>query len=56
MNKIKELRKKTKLSQSKFCTAMGNIPVQTLQQWESGRRNPPEYVIELIEKIVEQEF
>ena len=39
-DKIKELRKKTGLSQSKFSAKFG-IPVRTLQQWEQGISAPP---------------
>lgn len=45
---IKDLRATTGLSQAKFGEWL-NIPVRTLQDWESGRRTPPPYVVELIE-------
>ena len=47
MQTIQEIRKSTGLSQSKFC-ALLNIPVRTLQKWETGERSCPEYVVELI--------
>ncbi len=43
-DRIKELRKKTGLSQSKFSAKFG-IPVRTLQQWEQGISAPPEYLV-----------
>ncbi|WP_049962527.1 helix-turn-helix domain-containing protein [Oribacterium sp. FC2011] len=49
--KIKELRKKTGLSQSKFSAKFG-IPVRTLQQWEQGISAPPEYLIRMMEYIM----
>ena len=47
MQTIKEIRQSTGLSQTKFCEAL-NIPRRTLQDWEQGLRNCPEYVAELI--------
>lgn len=51
---IKELRNKTKLSQTQFAKRF-NIPVATLRDWEQGRRKPPDYVIEMINKILNLE-
>ena len=53
--RIKELRKRTGLSQTKFSNEYG-IPVRTIQERESGRRNPPEYVLNLLEKNIENEL
>ena len=50
-DKIKELRKKTGLSQSKFSAKFG-IPVRTLQQWEQGISSPPEYLIRMMAYIM----
>ena len=50
-DKIKELRKKTGLSQSKFSAKFG-IPVRTLQQWEQGISAPPEYLIRMMAYIM----
>ena len=47
MQTIKEIRLSTGLSQSKFCEALG-IPIRTVQDWEQGKRQCPEYVAELI--------
>lgn len=47
MQTIKEIRQSTGLSQAKFC-GMLNIPKRTLQDWEQGLRQCPEYVVELI--------
>jgi DNA-binding XRE family transcriptional regulator len=49
--KIKELRKKTGLSQSKFSAKFG-IPVRTLQQWEQGISAPPEYLVRMMVYIM----
>ena len=50
-DRIKELRKKTGLSQSKFSAKFG-IPVRTLQQWEQGISAPPEYLVRMMEYIM----
>ena len=45
---IKELRASTGLSQAKFAKLL-EIPTRTIEDWESGRHKPPEYVIKLID-------
>ena len=50
-DKIKELRKGTGLSQSKFAAKFG-IPVRTLQQWEQGISAPPEYLVRMMAYIM----
>ena len=52
--RIKELRKKTGLSQSKFSAKFG-IPVRTLQQWEQGVSAPPEYLVRMMAYIMQLE-
>lgn len=47
MQTIKEIRQSTGLSQGKFSEAL-NIPKRTVQDWEQGQRQCPEYVAELI--------
>ena len=54
MKTIKEIREATGLSQSKFCSAL-NIPLRSLQKWETGERSCPEYVVELIAYRVEHD-
>ena len=54
MEKIKELRKQTGMSQSQFATYF-DIPVRTLQDWEQERRQPPEYLSKLIERLLRYE-
>ena len=48
---LKQLRKKTGLSQSKFSAKFG-IPVRTLQQWEQGISAPPEYLVRMMAYIM----
>ncbi|MBR5348677.1 MAG: helix-turn-helix domain-containing protein [Lachnospiraceae bacterium] len=53
-DRIKELRKETGLSQSKFSAKFG-IPVRTLQQWEQGISAPPEYLVRMMAYIMQLE-
>lgn len=48
---IKELRSKTGLSQKKFADKF-EIPVASLQNWETERTAPPPYVIFMIKSIL----
>ena len=45
---IKEIRESTGMSRKDFSEHTG-IPVRTLEDWEAGRRTPPEYIPRLIE-------
>ena len=45
---IKQLREITGLTQQKFGERF-KIPLRSVQNWESGQRQPPEYVPRLIE-------
>ncbi len=44
---IRELREGTGMSRKEFSEYTG-IPVRTLEDWEAGRRTPPEYIPRLI--------
>ena len=45
---IRELRESIGLGRKAFSEHTG-IPVRTLEDWEAGRRTPPEYIPRLIE-------
>ncbi|NBH15373.1 helix-turn-helix domain-containing protein [Lachnospiraceae bacterium] len=47
---IQELRYKTNLSQKQFSEYF-EIPIRTVQEWEQGRRKPPDYISKLLERI-----
>ena len=47
INIIKQLRESIGLSRKEFSAHVG-IPVRTLEDWEAGRRTPPEYIPRLI--------
>jgi transcriptional regulator with XRE-family HTH domain len=51
---IKELRLSTRMTQREFAGYF-NIPLRTIENWETGKRNPPEYVAELIRYKIEKE-
>lgn len=51
---MKELREMTKMTQKEFGDYL-NIPLRTIQNWETGHRTPPEYVVELIEYKLKKE-
>ena len=46
--KITELREEAGENRKEFSIHTG-IPVRTLEDWEAGRRTPPEYIPRLIE-------
>lgn len=51
---VKELRNQLGLSQSQFA-AKFHIPVDNIQNWEQGRRRPLDYVVYLIQRVIELE-
>lgn len=51
---IKELRELTGLSQQAFSDKY-EIPKRTIEDWEGGRRKPPEYVVKLLERVVKED-
>ena len=46
--KIRKVRNQTGLSRKDFSMHIG-IPLRTIEDWEAGRRRPPEYIPRLIE-------
>lgn len=51
---IIDLRKETELSRKAFAEHFG-IPLRTIEDWEAGRRTPPEHVPRLIKYPIEFE-
>lgn len=47
MHRVVEERHRLRLSQRKFSELLG-IPTRTIEDWEVGRRTPPEYVVRLL--------
>ena len=52
---IKEIRNYIGLSQKSFSEKY-KIPKRTVEDWEAGRRTPPEYVISLLERVVKEDI
>ena len=52
---VKELREQSRMTQAEFSKFL-NIPIRTIQEWEQGRRTPPDYVVELIRYKVEADI
>lgn len=46
-DRIRKLREQSKMSRREF-SAYTHIPVRTLEDWETGRRTPPEYIPRLL--------
>ena len=55
VNKILQIRKRTGLSQAKFCEKY-EIPKRTLENWEQGSRECPEYLVKLLDRVVGEDF
>ena len=56
--RFKEIRKLTGLTQSAFAEKY-NIPKRTVENWEStssNARKAPEYVLDLLERVVKEDF
>lgn len=45
---VKEMRTRLGITQSEFAEKY-NIPIRTIQNWECGSRECPQYVLELLE-------
>lgn len=52
--RITELREEVGENRKEFSVHTG-IPVRTLEDWEAGRRTPPEYIPRLIEYQIKYE-
>lgn len=46
-NEIRKLREQTGMKRKEF-SEYTKIPVRTLEDWEAGRRTPPEYIPRLL--------
>ena len=52
---ILEMRKSLGYTQSEFAQRY-NIPYRTIQNWESGLRKPPEYILKLLQHKVQEDL
>lgn len=55
MRDSERIRKMLGVSRSEFSRRY-RIPIRTLEEWDAGRRNPPEYVILLLERVVKDDM
>lgn len=53
-NKVKGLRESIGMNRKEFSEYTG-IPIRTLEDWEAGRRTPPEYVPRLLAYMLKYE-
>ena len=53
-DKIRRLREQTGMTRKDFSIHIG-IPLRTIEDWEAGRRKPPEYIPRLIEYQIKYE-
>ena len=54
VNKLKELRENLQMKRTEFSNYIG-IPLRTLEEWEAGRRQMPDYVLRLIAYYVKMQ-
>lgn len=52
---IKEIRDLLGISRAEFGRRY-HIPTRTLESWENGERIPPGYVVELLERVVKEDY
>ena len=53
-NSIKEIRQKTEMTQQAFADYFG-VSKRTVESWEGGTRNCPDYLLNLIQYKLENE-
>lgn len=51
----RQIRELTGLSRVRFCEKY-NIPLRTMENWEGGVNNAPQYVLDLLERAVREDF
>lgn len=54
MERSEEIRKILGISRAAFSRKY-NIPIRTLEDWDAGKKNPPEYVMDLLERAVRED-
>ena len=54
MNESERIRRMLGVSRAEFSRRYG-IPVRTLEEWDAGRRTPPEYVVNLLERCARED-
>lgn len=54
MNKSEEIRAILGITRSAFSRKY-NIPLRTLEDWDAGKKTPPDYVMDMLERIVRED-
>ena len=54
-NRALRIRKASGLTQAAFSEKY-KIPKRSIENWESGKRECPEYVLDLLERAVKEDF
>ena len=54
MERSGEIRKMLGISRAAFSRKY-NIPIRTLEDWDAGKKNPPDYVLDMLERIVNED-
>lgn len=55
MSRAREIRELSGLTQAAFAEKY-NIPKRTIENWEAEKRNAPDYVLDLLERVVKEDF
>lgn len=55
MTDSERIRKMLGISRAEFSRRY-DIPIRTLENWDAGKRLPPDYVIKLLERVVEEDM
>ena len=53
-NPIKDLCERYNVRQAELARCF-DIPLRTVEDWHAGRRKPPSYVVNMIERLLEYE-
>ena len=54
MTECERIRRILGISRAEFSRRY-HIPIRTLEEWEYGNRIPPQYVMELLERCVQED-
>lgn len=54
--RVRELRARTGMSQEKFGDYLYGVPKMTIQSWERGIRECPNYLMRLIEEKIDRDY
>lgn len=52
---VRDIRQRTGLSQAAFAERY-EIPKRTIENWEAGKREPPSYVLRMLEILVDHHW